>query len=407
MELVDRILEAYAPLTASTVTDFTLLGTEALPFPNFPQDMLMNLCDLCIPILRDQPSLLRLDGPITIVGDLHGNIRDLLRIFVTSKNPPETSFLFLGDYVDRGEYSVEVIVLLLALLAKYPTGVHMLRGNHEFRDICAKYGFRDEILNLYQSDTLFNKFLAVMDVLPIAAVVSNSIFCVHGGLSPTLNTLNQIEEITRPPEETRLLSDLVWSDPANVTRLFCESKRGNGCLWGIDATTKFLEENNLKHIVRAHEFIQEGIKKWNKGRGYTVFSTCNYKFSGSNLCGILSVDADGNINEIVLPQLDRLARDAAHFTNLSGQKMTQQNRPMVQFRGGRRTMVGAAAPNRVTVVAPDDSDVAPATKPSMFGRKLRQSKAQSIQARIKRKEMVSDLPAPGSPHPSETSGEEA
>lgn len=406
MELVDQILAGYAPLTASTVTDFTVLGTESLPFPFFPQSTLSSLCDICIPILKAQPSLLRLDAPLTIVGDLHGNIRDLLRIFLTAKLPPATSYLFLGDYVDRGEYSVEVFVLLLALLAKYQDRVFLLRGNHEFRDICANYGFRDEILTLYQNDTLFTKFLSVMDVLPIAAVVNNSIFCVHGGLSPALTNLSQIEEIQRPPQETRLLIDLVWSDPANVTRLFCESKRGTGCLWGIDATKKFLEDNQLKHIVRAHEFIEEGIKKWNQGRGYTVFSTCNYKFSGSNVCGILSVCADGSIQETVLPVLERLPRYGASFTNLGGQSQAPRG-PVVQFRAGRRTMLGAG---KVTVVAPDDSGAqakAPAPKPSMFGRKLRQSKAQSIQAKIKRTEVGRDLPAPGSPHPSENSGDEA
>ena len=396
--MADKVLDAYGPLL--NASDASELGTTTIPFPMLSENLLASLCDQAIPVLREQPSLLRLKSPIVIVGDLHGNLRDLLRIFMKVGKPPETSFLFLGDYVDRGDYSVEVLSLLLALAVTHPDKVFLLRGNHEFRDICERYGFRDEIMTVYQRDFLFAKFLTVMDVLPIAAVLNESIFCVHGGLSPTLNSLSQIEEIKRPPELTRLLYDLMWSDPGNVTRTFCESPRGSGCCWGIEATNKFLDENNLKIIVRAHEMVEEGIRKWNKGRGYTVFSSSNYRFDDGNSGGVLKVDSEANIEEVTFPVISRLRRQDAHFRSSTDQNSGKTVRsPPVRFYGGRKTVA------MVTVAAPEEPDKAPTTKPSQFGKMLRKRKVQSTAARVARAAMHSDLPPPGSPHPSETSEE--
>jgi serine/threonine-protein phosphatase 2A catalytic subunit len=152
--------------------------------------------------------------PVTICGDIHGQIHDLIELFKIGGQCPETNYLFMGDYVDRGYYSVETVSLLLSLKTRYPQRIHLLRGNHESRQITQVYGFYDECLRKYGTGVVWKMFTDLFDYLPLTAVVEDQIFCLHGGLSPSIDSLDHIRQIDRVQEVPHdgAMCDLLWSD---------------------------------------------------------------------------------------------------------------------------------------------------------------------------------------------------
>lgn len=171
------------------------------------------------------------------MGDLHGQFFDLLRLLEYGGFPPESSYLFLGNYVNGGNRGIEVFLLLALFKIKYPSNVYLLRGNHDSSIMCNNYGFFHEFSNKY-SNTTYQAFIECFNALPIAAVVSNTIFCVHGGISPKIHKLSDILTITRPivaPEEGPVC-DLLWSDPSDNIFFWGQNlKRNAGCRFGVSA----------------------------------------------------------------------------------------------------------------------------------------------------------------------------
>jgi serine/threonine-protein phosphatase 4 catalytic subunit len=157
-------------------------------------------------------------SPVTICGDIHGQFYDLIELFKVGGECPDTSYLFLGDFVDRGYYSVETFLLLLALKVRYPDRITLIRGNHESRQITQVYGFYDECLRKYGSVNVWRYCTDVFDYLSLSAVVGDRVLCVHGGLSPELHTLDDIRRLDRfkEPPPFGPMCDLLWSDPLEV-----------------------------------------------------------------------------------------------------------------------------------------------------------------------------------------------
>jgi serine/threonine-protein phosphatase PP1 catalytic subunit len=217
------------------------------------------LCSQAESIFLDEPTLLELSGPIHVCGDIHGQLTDLVRCFQFSGLPPTSRWLFLGDYVDRGPQSVEVLCCLFALKIRYPSDIFLIRGNHETRDMAMDGGFFAECLKKL-NDAMWESFCNVFDALPLAAVVNHMYFCVHGGISPKLKTLDQIREIMRPLDcpESGLMMDLLWSDPSPGVQDFSPSSRGATFLWGIKPADDFLSKTGLKMIVRGHQVAVNG-----------------------------------------------------------------------------------------------------------------------------------------------------
>ena len=186
-------------------------------------------------IIAAQPALLELEAPISICGDVHGQYHDLLRLFDHCGYPSDQNYLFLGDYVDRGKTGLEVISLLLAYKIKHPETFHLLRGNHECASINRIYGFYDECKRRY-SIKLWKRFQDVFNVLPFAAIVDEKIFCIHAGLSPDLNSPDQIKKISRPTDvpDSGILCDLLWSDPEADMKGWAENDRGVSYTFGED-----------------------------------------------------------------------------------------------------------------------------------------------------------------------------
>ena len=240
-------------------------------------------------LLRNEPFMLELSGEIVIVGDLHGSIDDLIRIFEKMKYPPQTRYLFLGDYVDRGNFSCEVMILLFALKIMYPNCIYLLRGNHETYALSQNYGFYDEVCRKF-NENIYEEFIDTFQLLPLCAVVGNRIFCVHGGISPKMTKLKHLKTLSKPTEISgdSIYSDLVWSDPSDDVHYYEPSNRGRGYLYGSYALLEFLKENQLDLVVRSHETCDTGVL-WpflnNTKSGdkcITIFSNTDYCERGNN-----------------------------------------------------------------------------------------------------------------------------
>ncbi|KAJ3697769.1 hypothetical protein LUZ61_001474 [Rhynchospora tenuis] len=227
------------------------------------------LCVASREIFLSQPTLIELKAPILICGDIHGQYSDLLRLFECGGLPPESNYLFLGDYVDRGKQSIETICLLLAYKIKYPENFFLLRGNHECASINRIYGFFDECKRRYNV-RIWKVFIECFNCLPVAALIDEKILCMHGGLSPDLKSLDQIRRIERPIDvpDKGLLCDLLWSDPKDI-KGWGESDRCVSCAFGPDQVEEFLQTHDLDLICRAHQVVEDGYEFFaNRQLGY-------------------------------------------------------------------------------------------------------------------------------------------
>ena len=306
---ITQILKGYNHLFNLSDDQFSEIG-KSLPIPTFTENTLLQLCNLTIEQLKNLPTLLELNSPVYVVGDLHGNIFDLIRILNLARPPPHSCFLFLGDYVDRGQYSVEVVTLLFALLNAFPMQIIMLRGNHEFEDINQVYGFEGEVITHYGQLKLYRKFNESFSWLPLAAIINQKIFCVHGGISPALKSFDQITTLKRPITvlDIPFVSDLVWSDPSTESQLYGNSTRGVGTTFGEQAVDEFLSAFGIEKVIRAHQCVQYGIAKFFNNKVISVFSCSNYVDACGNRCGLIFIESSGTLQHFSLPPTEQIER---------------------------------------------------------------------------------------------------
>ncbi|KAF5945947.1 hypothetical protein HYC85_016175 [Camellia sinensis] len=227
------------------------------------------LCVNARQIFLSQPNLLELQAPIRICGDIHGQYQDLLRLFEYGGFPPAANYLFLGDYVDRGKQ----------------------REITKTAKINRIYGFYDECKRRFNV-RLWKIFTDCFNCLPVAALIDEKILCMHGGLSPDLERLDQIREVERPTEipDSGFLCDLLWSDPDPRVEGWADSDRGVSCTFGADKVEEFLEKNDLDLICRGHQVVEDGYEFFAKRRLVTIFSAPNYGGEFDNVGALLSVD---------------------------------------------------------------------------------------------------------------------
>ncbi|MBA0661004.1 hypothetical protein Goklo_012934, partial [Gossypium klotzschianum] len=283
------------------------------------------LCLKAMEILVEESNVQRVDAPVTICGDIHGQFYDMKELFKVGGDCPKTNYLFLGDFIDRGFYSVETFLLLLALKVRYPDRITLIRGNHESRQITQVYGFYDECLRKYGSVNVWRYCTDIFDYLrasnvsdcqgrvlstvsddllcchqllyvSLSALIENKIFSVHGGLSPVISTLDQIRIIDRKQEVPHdgAMCDLLWSDPEENVDGWGLSPRGAGFLFGGCVVTSFNHTNNIDYICRAHQLVMEGYKWMFNNQIVTVWSAPNYCYRCGNVAAILELDENLN-----------------------------------------------------------------------------------------------------------------
>ena len=254
------------------------------------EDDLRRVCEIVKEILVEESNVQPISSPVTVCGDIHGQFDDLLELFRTGGEIPDTKYVFLGDFVDRGHNSVETFELLLCLKARYPAHLTLLRGNHESRQITQVYGFYEECVRKYGNANPWKYCTEVFDYLNLSAVIDGRILCVHGGLSPDIRTLDQIRILDRAQEipNEGSFCDLVWSDPEDI-ETWAVSPRGAGFLFGHRVTSEFNHINGLELICRAHQLVQEGYKYMFPEKNLvTVWSAPNYCYRCGNIAAILA-----------------------------------------------------------------------------------------------------------------------
>ncbi|KAF3490787.1 sporulation-induced protein [Arthroderma uncinatum] len=313
------------------------------------------LCEVVKEYMMEESNIQPVSTPVTICGDIHGQFYDLLELFrvaggmpgdtrpaapatvITSDDiePPTTitdpklkqrlrnssppnsvieddgddeptktagdtspigNFIFLGDYVDRGYFSLETLTLLLCLKARYPNKITLVRGNHESRQITQVYGFYDECVQKYGNASVWKACCQVFDFMTLGVIVDGKVLCLHGGLSPEIRTLDQVRIVARAQEipHEGAFCDLVWSDPDETEDLtWAVSPRGAGWLFGSRVADEFCAVNDLNLIARAHQLVNEGYKyHFDSQTMVTVWSAPNYCYRCANMASVCEVRED-------------------------------------------------------------------------------------------------------------------
>jgi serine/threonine-protein phosphatase 2A catalytic subunit len=253
------------------------------------------LCLKAREVLQTETNVQAVSSPVTLVGDIHGQWYDLIELFSIGGALPYTNYVFLGDYVDRGYYSIETVSLIMALKVRYPERIHILRGNHESRQITQVYGFYDQCLKHYGSPNVWKYFTDLFDFLPLTILVDEKVFCVHGGLSPSIDSLDHVRNLDRfheVPHEGPIC-DLIWSDPDDRVG-WGISPRGAGYTFGEDITARWNLSNGLTLTVRAHQLVMEGYNYTHNQQLLTLFSAPNYCYRCGNQAAIMEIDDNFN-----------------------------------------------------------------------------------------------------------------
>jgi serine/threonine-protein phosphatase 2A catalytic subunit len=278
-----------SPLEGMAQIDETI--AQLMQCKPLAEKTVFSLCEKAKEILSREGNVPNVSSPVTVCGDIHGQFWDLMEMFKIGGELPDTNYLFLGDYVDRGLYSVVTVTLLLALKVRYPERITILRGNHESRQISQVYGFYDECIRTYTNPNVWKALTALFDYLPISAVIEEQIFCLHGGLSPSVDTIDQVKQLDRIQEVPHEgpMCDLMWSDPFDRCG-WGQSERGAGYKFGQDISAQFNHTNNTKLIARAHQLVMNGYDWTHERNVLTLFSAPNYCYRCGNEAAIMEID---------------------------------------------------------------------------------------------------------------------
>uniref|UniRef100_A0A1I8ALW1 Serine/threonine-protein phosphatase n=1 Tax=Steinernema glaseri TaxID=37863 RepID=A0A1I8ALW1_9BILA len=293
-------------------------------------------------VFKDESTLVDVPLPVAIVGDIHGQYSDLHRIFSVfgMKNPElpgslSQRYLFLGDYIDRGNCSLEVICCLLVHKIYYPKLFYLIRGNHEHPSVNRSYGFYEEIATRFptpECEQLYNAFNDLFAYLPLAALVGGRILCMHGGISSEAKSLDDIRKIKRPlyePYLSEVACDLLWADPMlDLSGFVPNPMRGISVFFGEDALEKMCEQLKVDMVIRGHQVMQNGIGFYCGRKLITLFSAPRYYPERvsyfpltayltvslkNNKGAILNITKDGRIGIVMLSPTSKLLRGLSKF----------------------------------------------------------------------------------------------
>ncbi|KJH41813.1 phosphoprotein phosphatase 1 [Dictyocaulus viviparus] len=274
---------------------------------------LQQCCFTARQVFINQPSLIECEPPLVVCGDIHGQYSDLLRIFDKNGFPPETNYLFLGDYVDRGRQNIETICLMFCYRIKYPESHFMLRGNHECPAINRVYGFYEECNRRYKSSRLWASFQDTFNWMPLCGFIAGRILCMHGGLSPQLTAIDQLRNLPRPqdPPNPSMGIDLLWADPDQWVKGWQANTRGVSYVFGQDVVIDMCQKLNIDLIARAHQVVQDGYEFFASKKMVTIFSAPHYCGQFDNFAATMRVNEDLVCNFAMYKPTSKAARVAA------------------------------------------------------------------------------------------------
>ena len=281
-----------------------------LNLPFIPIETAVEICEAASKVFQSEPVLLELQSPQTVIGDIHGHVLDLFRILNIFGLPPRRKFLFLGDIVDRGEFSVETVLIVFLLKVLFPLDVHIIRGNHEFLFLNQECGMMAQSVDVYGDVRMYQACVKAFSFMPMSARIDSKILCVHGGIGPDVKSISQLRIIGRPLNHfgDRVVDSVLWSDPSDDCETFAPSVRGTGYMFGAVALKEFLEHCQVDLVIRAHECVMSGVDWMFDRHLVTVFSASNYCGCSNNESGILEVLPGWKFHEHRFPPLDYLLR---------------------------------------------------------------------------------------------------
>ena len=306
-------------------------------FP-FTKDDIESLVEEVIPILSKENSLIKIRSPCKIFGNIYGVYNDLMRFFESYGNPSDNiqngdinvmQYIFLGDFCDRGLYSLETVLLLFALKIKYPNFIYLIRGHHEDKNINEFYGLGKECKERLNDDinkenSIFNLINKVFDYLPFGVIVDGTTLLIHGGIGCSIEKLDDINNINRPIsvvhdvkniEELHVI-DLLYSEyddnenNYNVNNERDKMKKGFIVKYGKKRLDSFLNNNNINLLITAHQFVKDGFCTFNNDKLLVLFSATNYMDKYNNIGAMITIakkTANKRLN--IIPKLINLNTD--------------------------------------------------------------------------------------------------
>lgn len=346
---VDKLFNAFIKYLSTDAYRYAS-GLEAFIPPTISPSQVTHLTSICEEIFKNEPVQLSVPAPCYVVGDLHGHFLDLLRILKKYGLPPDTTYLFLGDLVDRGSFSLETIMLIMVLKVKFPNNIFLIRGNHEFDDLCLRSGFYQELKQLYPTVDVYQNFSNMFSYIPISAVVAEKTLCIHGGIGPTLYSNRQLLELKRPITDfgDPIIDSVLWSDPVDNIENFEPSSRGSGYFFGASATQEFLNSTKMSRLIRAHECINDGAHhKFDKAL-ITVFSASNYCGLINNLSAVVHITGPDDYEIITQPPLPYLIRPQPPQQGLPRRRGIAQ----IGSLGSITPLMPPSSPRQPTLVRP-------------------------------------------------------
>lgn len=294
------------------------LEEKLLSYHKLAKKEVKMICSSVINILALEANIVCIDPPVVVCGDIHGQYDDLLTIFKMNGSPKKTKYVFLGDYVDRGSNSVETISLLLLYKVMYPQNIMLLRGNHESRELTETYGLYKEIISKYATSEVWKVFCEAFNYLPLACLVGNRVFCVHGGISPFALTFEKILRINRFVDlpTSGPMADMLWSDPGQYNGCY-PSERGAGFIFGPDIVQRFLFLNGVHVVCRSHQLVNEGYRfAYSNRELVTVWSAPNYCNRMGNKATILRIGKNLKVDDECFVFFEQISRNSKEITPL-------------------------------------------------------------------------------------------
>lgn len=330
-----RIFRAYVGVLKRSMIAPEDVGTS-IPLPRIDEGRMIDLCQNSLKLIKDSKNIVAVGSPCYVIGNINGNIRDLLRILCHIERLDDNNFLFLGGYVNKGQFSLETITLILSLLCLYPDSVHLLRGSDEFESECVKGGFIEEIHQIYGEGTiLVQLFMELFSWLPFIGIVNQHFFCVHSGISKHVNALKKVRDIPRPIVnlENNMIKDFVTAEYNDEISNFETSDKTKTTLYGKQAFDNFFKSTGTRRLIRSHNPTEECL--YASGKGINIFSNSNYN-STMNKCSFCSITKENKLIGHELFPMEGLNREDAVFENDESRAVTDHNDEPLFFQTLRK-----------------------------------------------------------------------